>query len=198
MTEASNLAVAAQDLTKRFGDHDVIRGVSFEVRRGAIMGVVGPSAGGKTTIMRMLLGLLRPTSGELRVLSMRPHELTATDRDRIGYSPQLFALSPDLSVAENMRFAASIYGMRWSGPERSTKIRSALDLVNLWDARSRVGQNLSGGMQKRLQLAATLVHDPEIVFLVDLVGVFRRLRDALLNAADEPGGHAQVEILHRE
>lgn len=163
MVVAADLAVTARDLTKRFGDHDVIRGLTFGVQRGTILGVVGASGGGKTTLMRMLLGLLRPTSGELTVFGHPPHELSAGDRRRFGYAPQLFAYSPDLSVAENMRFAASMYGMSWG--RRSPRIRQALDLVNLWDARKRVGRDLSGGMQKRLQLAATLVHDPDIIFL---------------------------------
>lgn len=188
MVVAADLAVTARDLTKRFGDHDVIRGMTFEVSRGTILGVVGASGGGKTTLMRMLLGLLRPTTGELTVFGRRPHELSAKDRRRFGYAPQLFAYSPDLSVAENMRFAASMYAMSWRG--RGPRIRQALDLVNLWDARKRVGRDLSGGMQKRLQLAATLVHDPDIIFLDEpTAGIdpvlratfwdhFRTLRDA--------------------
>jgi ABC-2 type transport system ATP-binding protein len=161
--DAADPAVVARDLTKRFADHEVIRGISFEVRRGEIMGIVGASGGGKTTVLRMLLGLLPPSSGELRVLGRQPHEFSSRDRDRIGYSPQLFASSPDLSVAENMRFAASLYAMRWS--RQAQRIRTALELVDLWEARSRVGSELSGGMQKRLQLAATLVHEPELIFL---------------------------------
>jgi len=156
-------AITARNLCKRFGDHDVIRDVGFEVRRGSILGVVGASGGGKTTLMRMLLGLLRPTSGDLTVFGRQPFDLSPEERGKLGYAPQLFAYSPDLSVAENMRFAASIYAMPWFG--RAARIRVALDLVNLWEARGRVGRDLSGGMQKRLQLAATLVHDPDLIFL---------------------------------
>jgi ABC-2 type transport system ATP-binding protein len=136
----------------------------------------------------MLLGLTRPTSGELRVLGLRPDRLRRGQRDRLGYSPQLFALSPDLSVGENLTFAASLYGMSWSG--RSARVRRVLELVELTDSRSKVARDLSGGMQKRLQLAAALVHDPELIFLDEpTAGIdpvlraafwqhFRELRDA--------------------
>jgi ABC-2 type transport system ATP-binding protein len=180
--------VVAVDVGKRFGDHDVVQGLSFEVQRGTIFGIIGPSGGGKTTTMRMLLGVLRPTSGDLRVLGRPPHRFRRRDRERLGYMPQQFVLFPELSVLENMGFAASIYGMGWFG--RGRRIRRTLELVELWDARKRPAGLLSGGMQRRLELAATLVHNPEVIFLDEpTAGVdpvlrakfwehFRALRDA--------------------
>jgi ABC-2 type transport system ATP-binding protein len=156
-------AVVAVDIGKRFGDRDVVRGLSFEVQRGSIFGIIGPSGGGKTTTMRMLLGVLRPTSGDLRVQGREPHRFRRRDRERLGYMPQQFVLFPELSVLENMGFAASIYGMGFFG--RSRRVRRTLELVELWDARDRPARLLSGGMQRRLELAATLVHNPEVLFL---------------------------------
>ena len=155
--------VVAVDIGKRFGDRDVVQGLSFEVQRGTIFGIIGPSGCGKTTTVRMLLGVLRPTSGDLRVLGRHPHRFRRRDRERLGYMPQQFVLFPELSVMENMGFAASIYGMSLFG--RGRRIRRTLELVELWDARDRPAGQLSGGMQRRLELAATLVHNPEVIFL---------------------------------
>jgi ABC-2 type transport system ATP-binding protein len=155
--------VVAVDIGKRFGDRDVVQGLSFEVQRGMIFGIIGPSGCGKTTTIRMLLGVLRPTSGDLRVLGRRPHQFRRRDRERLGYMPQQFVLFPELSVMENMGFAASIYGMGFFG--RGRRIRRTLELVELWDARDRPAGLLSGGMQRRLELAATLVHNPEVIFM---------------------------------
>ena len=205
-----DLAVIASGISKRFdsggvirfdrgdgGDHDartrdaddgyVVRDLSFEVERGQIFGIVGPSGGGKTTTIRMLLGVLRPSRGELQVLGRPPHKFRRRDRQLIGYMPQLFVLFPELSVMENLNFAASIYGMGWFG--RGKRLRSALDFVELWDARSKTASELSGGMQRRLELAATLIHNPALIFLDEpTAGVdpvlrakfwdhFRQLRD---------------------
>jgi ABC-2 type transport system ATP-binding protein len=181
-------AAVAVEIGKRFGDREVVQGLSFEVQRGTIFGIIGPSGCGKTTTIRMLLGVFRPTSGDLRVLGRQPHKFRRRDRERLGYMPQQFVLFPELSVMENMGFAASIYGMSFLG--RGRRIRRTLELVELWDARDRPAGLLSGGMQRRLELAATLVHNPEVIFLDEpTAGVdpvlrakfwkhFRALRDA--------------------
>ena len=157
------LVAVASGIGKRFGEADVVQGVSFEVEAGQIFGIVGPSGSGKTTTIRMLLGVLRPTSGELHVFGRRPHRFRRRDRERIGYMPQRFVLFPELSVMENLQFTASIYGMNWFG--RGKKLRAALEFVELWDARSRPTGLLSGGMQRRLALAATLIHTPRLIVL---------------------------------
>ena len=153
----------ASDIGRAFGDQDVVKGLSFEVERGTIFGIVGPSGGGKTTTMRMLLGVLRPTAGDLTVLGREPHRFRRRDRERLGYMPQLFVLFPELSVQENLDFAASVYGMSWFG--RGRRLKQALELVELWGDRKKAAAQLSGGMQRRLQLACTLVHRPEVIFL---------------------------------
>ena len=92
-------AVVATDISRKFGDQEVVRNLSFEVKRGTIFGIIGPSGGGKTTTMRMLLGVLRTSTGELRVLDRDPARFRRRDRERLGYMPQLFVLFPELSVA---------------------------------------------------------------------------------------------------
>ena len=185
---AGDLALSAVEIGRTFGDQEVVKGLSFEVERGTIFGIVGPSGGGKTTTVRMLLGVLRPTSGTLTVLGREPARFRRRDRERLGYMPQLFVLFPELSVHENLDFAASVYGMSWFG--RGKRLRRVLDLVELWDARKKPAAQLSGGMQRRLQLACTLVHNPEVIFLDEpTAGIdpvlrarfwehFRELRDA--------------------
>jgi ABC-2 type transport system ATP-binding protein len=160
---AGDLAVKALEIGRKFADQEAVKGLTFDVERGTIFGIVGPSGGGKTTTMRMLLGVLKPTSGELSVLGREPFRFRRRDRERLGYMPQHFVLFPELSVHENLDFAASIYGMSWFG--RGKRLRRALDLVELWDVRKRTAAQLSGGMQRRLQLACTLVHNPEVMFL---------------------------------
>ena len=149
-------------VSKRFGDKDAVRDVSWQIQPGEIFGIVGPSGCGKTTTVRMMTGVYIPTEGGVRVLGREPWHFRPRDRERIGYVPQLFVLYPNLTVLENMRFAASMYGLPWVG--RMKRLRQLLDFVELSDARNTLAENISGGMQRRLQLAAALVHNPELLF----------------------------------
>ncbi len=130
--------------------------------RGAILGLIGPSGCGKTTTVRLLLGLLRAQKGRARLLGQDAAHLTTRTRERIGYMPQHFVLYPDLTVNENLRFAASLYGI--SIFQRGQIIREMLKTVELSDAARRLASQLSDGMQRRLGLAASLLHQPELVF----------------------------------
>lgn len=152
----------ANDLTKTFGEQRAVQNLTFEVPRGAILGLIGPSGCGKTTTIRLLTGIYKPTSGEARVLGRAPARFSTADRARIGYLTQGFVLYPDLSVTENMNFAASLYGVQF---RRGRRIKSLLEFVELSEHRHKLARNLSGGMQRRLSLAATLIHRPELLFL---------------------------------
>jgi ABC-2 type transport system ATP-binding protein len=129
---------------------------------GKIFGFIGPSGSGKTTTIRLLTGYYAPTSGQVIVFDRPPTHFDRRLRQFIGYMPQLFVLYPNLSVLENINFAASIYGM---SPRRGKEIRQVLEFVELFEHRNKLARNLSGGMQRRLSLAATLVHDPTLLFL---------------------------------
>jgi ABC-2 type transport system ATP-binding protein len=133
------------------------------VRKGTILGIIGPSGSGKTTTIRMLTGALRPTTGDIRVLGERPTSFQRSTRERIGYMPQLFTLYPDLSARENVDFVASLFGLLW--PRRRRRTKEVLKLLELWDARNRWAGKMSGGMQRRLELACALVHDPALLIL---------------------------------
>jgi len=154
--------VQAEMLTKKFGDQVAVQDVTFSVPRGTIFGFIGPSGSGKTTTIRLLTGIYEPTSGRATVLGGHPQEFTQSTREQIGYMPQLFVLYADLTVWENLNFAASIYGLGW---RRGKRLKELLDFVELTPYRNKLGSQLSGGMQRRLSLAATLVHDPELIFL---------------------------------
>lgn len=155
--------VDAQALTKQFGSDYAVQDLTFQIPTGKIIGFIGPSGCGKTTTVRLMTGIYRPTAGSVKVFGQSPDRFTSRLRERMGYMPQLFVLYPDLSVSENMNFAASLYGMSFF--RRGKRIRSLLDFVELDRDRSKLARNISGGMQRRLALAATLIHDPELIFL---------------------------------
>lgn len=157
-----DIAISASGLTKTFGHSTAVQDVSFEVPRGTILGFIGPSGSGKTTTVRLLAGIYKATEGEVTVLGTRPTDFTPDTREKIGYMPQLFALYPELTVWENLNFAASIYGMSFN---RDKRLNELLDFVNLDEDKRKLARNLSGGMKRRLSLAATLVHNPELLFL---------------------------------
>jgi ABC-2 type transport system ATP-binding protein len=111
----------------------------------------------------MLTGALKPTTGEITVLGEHPQSFRRQTRERIGYMPQLFTLYPDLTARENVDFVGSLFGMLW--PRRRRRTRQVLELLELWDARDRRASAMSGGMQRRLELACALVHEPVLLFL---------------------------------
>ncbi len=161
MEEQENI-IQTHNISKEFNGTAAVQALSFYVPKGTIFGFIGPSGSGKTTTMRMLTGYYRPTSGEVRVLGRSPEKFTRTDRENIGYLPQSFGLYPNLTVWENLNFAASIYGLPVARHERLMEI---LEFVELDKDGNKLANQLSGGMQRRLNLAATLIHDPDLIFL---------------------------------
>jgi ABC-2 type transport system ATP-binding protein len=154
--------VACRDLGKSFDDQPVVRDVNLEIQAGTIVGLIGPSGCGKTTTVRLLTGLYEPTTGAAWVDGTPSGQLSHTQRARIGYLPQIPALFPELSLWENLSFHASMYGVRL---RRKRRLRQLLDWVELTDDRDKRVREASGGMQRRLALAAAFVHDPTLVFL---------------------------------
>jgi ABC-2 type transport system ATP-binding protein len=187
MPQGSEPVVTAHEVTRAYGKLVALDKVTFDVEPGTILGVIGPSGSGKTTLVRTLTGTLRPSSGTVRVLGEDPLKFHRRTRERIGYMPQHFVLYDELTAAENLVFEASLFGLLWK--RRRARVRAMLELVELWDARSRRAKDLSGGMQRRLELACALVHDPLLLFVDEpTAGLdpmlrqtvwdeFRRLRD---------------------
>jgi len=155
-------AIQTRELTKVFSGETAVDAITMDVPKGCIFGFIGPSGSGKTTTVRLLMGLFKPDAGEVTVLGHRPAEFNRRDRERIGYLPQLFVLYPDLTVWENMNFAASLYGVPFL---RTKRLNELLDLVELREDKHKLVRNISGGMQRRLSLAATLIHNPDLIFL---------------------------------
>jgi ABC-2 type transport system ATP-binding protein len=161
-TASRPLTISSEQVELDFGNGAGIFDQTYSVPQGTILGMIGPSGCGKTTTCRVALGLLKPQKGTITTLGRTPSQFRPEDREQIGYIPQQFVLYPRLSVAENAAFVASLYGM----PARQVRSRmdELLGFVDLKDAKDRLGQNLSGGMQRRLMLAGALMHDPVLLF----------------------------------
>ena len=157
------LAIQAENLTMSFGPVTAVDRLNLSVEKGEIFGLVGPDGSGKTTIMRLFSGILRPTSGEAWVLGHAITKEAEPLKDKIGYMAQRFALYGDLTVMENIHFYADLYSV--SKKERIPRIERLLAFSNLTPFQDRLAQNLSGGMKQKLGLACALVHTPEILFL---------------------------------
>jgi ABC-2 type transport system ATP-binding protein len=157
------IPIRTEHLTKEFGSTEALTGVNLSVPAGTVFGLMGPSGCGKTTLLRILTGVYRPSDGTAEVLGADPVHFSAADRRRIGYQAQASVLFPHLSLRGNLSFVASLYGVPLR--RRRRRLRETLELVDLWGSRSTVLAHASGGMQRRLSLAATLVHDPELIIL---------------------------------
>jgi ABC-2 type transport system ATP-binding protein len=155
--------IEARGLTKRFGARTVVDNVSFDVYRGEVFALVGPNGSGKTSTIRMLCGLLNPTEGQATVLGYDVVRDAERMKQHIGYMSQRFSLYQDLSVMDNLKFYARVYGVPRS--ERRDRIDELLAMSGL-DGREKepVGQ-LSGGWKQRLALACAIVHRPPLLFL---------------------------------
>jgi ABC-2 type transport system ATP-binding protein len=186
-TDRAAPLVSMVGVSRHFSAVAAVDRVTLDVPPASIVGIIGPSGSGKTTLVRMLTGTLKPTAGRVTVLGEDPIHFRRHTRERIGYMPQLFILYPDLTAAENVSFVGSLFGLLW--PRRRRRVREVLELVELWDARNRRAGQLSGGMQRRLELACALIHEPTVLFLDEPTGgqdpilrqkiwdEFRRLRD---------------------
>jgi len=155
--------VEVRDLVRKFGDFTAVDHISFEVRRGEIFGLLGPNGAGKTTTFRMLCGLLPATNGALSIAGMDLRLSRASARQRIGYVAQKFSLYGHLTVAENLEFFASAYGLR--GSSKRNRIEWALQQFGLGPFEQLAAAQLPGGYKQRLAMAAALLHQPEILFL---------------------------------
>lgn len=156
-------AIRTKGLTRRFGDVAAVDGVDLSIRSGEIFGIVGPDGAGKTTTLRLLVGLMDPTAGEVSVLGRDVRSAGAAVRDRIGYMPQQFGQYLDLTVEENMRFYADLFGV--AGAEMEALFASLLRMTRMEPLRARRAGNLSGGMKQKLALMCTLLHRPEALLL---------------------------------
>lgn len=161
--DSNQLVIATEWLTKRFGDFTAVDAVNLQVRRGEIFGLLGPNGSGKTTTIRMLLGLLAPSEGAVQIFGIPMQTEAERVRMRLGYMSQRFSLYNDLSVWENLRFHGRVYGLE--GSALTAAIEGALRLADLeGQGHLRTG-TLSGGWRQRLALSAAILHGPELLIL---------------------------------
>ena len=156
-------SVEVRQLTRSFGNFVAVDHVSFEIPRGEIFGLLGPNGAGKTTTIRMLCGILTPTSGEARVMGFDVAKQSEQVKQRIGYMSQKFSLYNDLTVSENLSFYANLYGI----PNGNIKRRLAelIEMSGLQGHEKQITSDLSGAWRQRLALACSIVHEPPMLFL---------------------------------
>lgn len=155
--------IEVQNLTRRFGSFQAVKNVTLAVAEGEVFGLLGANGAGKSTMFRMLCGLLPPSSGSLRVAGADLRYAAAAARARIGYMSQKFSLYGNLSVVENLRFFGSAYGL--SGKHGNERIDWALQEFDLSAIAESVSGDLSLGYKQRMALACALMHEPKILFL---------------------------------
>ncbi|HYM59613.1 MAG TPA: ABC transporter ATP-binding protein [Thermoanaerobaculia bacterium] len=153
--------VSVREMSRRYGIVTAVGGISFEVMRGEMFGLIGPDGAGKTTTLRVILGLLAPNGGIVRACGLDPVRQAGALSRRVGYLSQRFSLYGDLTVDENIEFFAQIHGVRGWRSRRD----ELLDLLRLAPFRTRLADRLSGGMKQKLALACTLIHTPELLIL---------------------------------
>jgi len=151
------------NLSKRFGKFVAVDRVSFDIRRGEVFGFLGPNGSGKSTTIRMLCGILLPTSGTGRVAGFDVARYPEQVRQNIGYMSQRFSLYEELTVRENLDFFAGIYGL--PPTEAAARREEVLSLAGLTDERDVLAHDLPGGLRQRLALACAVIHNPPVLFL---------------------------------
>jgi ABC-2 type transport system ATP-binding protein len=156
------VVVETRDLVKRFGKFTAVDHVSFAIHAGEIFGILGPNGSGKTTTIRMLCGLMRPTEGTAVVADADVSREPERVKSRIGYMSQAFGLYRDLTVDENLAFYGGVYGL---GGRLASRIAWAKDAMRLAELGGRISGVMSGGQKQRLALACAMMHSPEVVFL---------------------------------
>jgi ABC-2 type transport system ATP-binding protein len=171
-------------LRKTFGRIAAVDDVSFSLQPGQLLGLLGPNGAGKTTTVSMIAGLVTPDSGEVLIGGRRLSGDTDPAKRRLGLVPQDLALYEELTARDNLRFFGALYGFAGAALERA--IAAALDLVELSDRRNDRVKAFSGGMKRRLNLAAGLLHDPDILLLDEpTVGVDPQSRNAIFDNLEE-------------
>ena len=162
-TTGDPVAVRTFGLRKAFGSLVAVESLDLVIRRGEVFGLLGPNGSGKTTTIRMLCGLMPPTAGEATVVGFDVRSQAESIRRNIGYMSQKYGLYDDLTVAENLRFYAGVYGL--SGEARARRIRDLMGELDLAERAHQLAGTLSGGWKQRLALACATAHRPQMLFL---------------------------------
>jgi ABC-2 type transport system ATP-binding protein len=154
-------AISVHNIKKDFGDVNALKGISFDVKSAEMFGLVGPDGAGKTTTIKLLCGLLLPTEGTAELFGFDLVKDKEKIQKHIGYLSQKFSLYGDLTIDENIEFFANLHGVR----DYKNRRNELLEFTRLTPFRTRLADNLSGGMKQKLALACTLIHKPKVIFL---------------------------------
>jgi ABC-2 type transport system ATP-binding protein len=186
--------LAAEGLSKRFGDLVAVDDVSFEIAEGETFGLLGPNGAGKTTSISMVAGLLEPDGGAVHVNGTTILTRSTAGRSDIGLVPQELAIYPDLTAEENLRFFGRLYEM--TGPELAKRTEEVLEVIGLTDRKDDLIKEFSGGMQRRLNIGIGLLHRPRLLILDEpTVGVDPQSRNAILESVEELSGQG-IAVLY--
>lgn len=158
-----NFAIEVKNLTKKFDDFTAVDNITFSIKKGSIFGLLGPNGSGKSTTIRMLCGVITPTSGEGKVLGYDVMKESEKIKLKIGYMSQRFSLYDDLTVVENLKFFGEIYSVKRS--ELKERIKQLVELADLKGKENSLVKTLSGGWKQRLALGCALIHKPELLIL---------------------------------
>ena len=184
MGEKSKLVLEVSNLSKSYGDRSAVDGISFDIRAGEIFGLLGPNGAGKTTTIGVIATILRPSDGVVRVDGQSATGELGAVRRKVGLVPQQICLYPSLSAEENLRFFGRMYGL--SHEALGVRVESMLELVGLSPRRHDRVAAFSGGMQRRLNLACGLIHEPQLLLLDEpTVGLDPQSRERIFSAVEE-------------
>ena len=194
MAADGTYALEADDLAKRYGAHEAVRGIGLAIPRGEFFGLLGPNGAGKTTTLGMLAGLIEPSRGRIRIAGRPAERRSAELKRKLGLVPQEFAFYPTLSAKDNLAFFGEIFGL--SGARLRERIATVLDIARLEGRDREPVAQFSGGMKRRLNIAIGLLHEPEILILDEpTVGVDAQSRAAILDALQQLN-RAGITILY--
>ncbi len=183
-----DIVIETNGLTKKFGTFTAVDQISFQVLRGEIFGFLGANGAGKTTAMKMLCGLLEPTSGKATIAGFDIYRKTEQIKKRIGYMSQKFSLYEDLTVIENIRFFGGIYGL--SGKQIKERSQVIISKLNLEESQNKLVGSLPLGWKQKLSFSVAILHEPTIVFLDEPTGgvdpvTRRQFWDLIYDASDQ-------------
>lgn len=184
-----------KNLVKQFGQNEVVRGLTFAVARGESFGLLGPNGAGKSTTIAMICGLLTPTQGEIRVGGLDARQESMKVRQMMGVVPQEIALYPTLSARENLTFWGQMYGLQ--GRELAQRVDEALEIVSLTDRQKERIDKYSGGMKRRINIAASLLHRPELLIMDEpTVGIDPQSRNNILETVRRLNGELGMTVIY--
>lgn len=182
MAEPSTPCIETRNVSRKFGDKEVIHGISLDVSRSEIFGLLGPSGSGKTTLVKLIAGIDEATGGDIRVLGTAMPKLEMLNK--IGYMAQSDAMYTELNAKENMEFFGALFGLK--GDRLKRRMNEVLELVNLTEHLKRPIGSYSGGMKRRLSLAIALMHEPEVLILDEpTVGIDPVLRKSIWDELEQ-------------